>query len=102
MKVELLAIEKYDISEIELPLLIKTFKIKYPGMFRPKSASVRNVGDYSGVLRRIEPFSRNMTLDLHIQIIPKYLGELIGDKFILEREIKESTFSQTLIVNKKV
>lgn len=102
MTVRSTAIERYDISEIDIRRLMKTLQLKHPHLFEGRMNSFRMLIDHGKILARTEQFSKSMKLELDVQIIPNSNPSIIYEKYRFEKEIKESTFSHTWIVRLQV
>jgi hypothetical protein len=93
------AIEKYIISEFELRKLSDHLKEARPYLFKTAGRSSRNIKDNSRILAQIQTFSKNVNLDLRVYILPHANNKFILNRYKIEREIKESTFSHTYMVS---
>lgn len=98
MKVKSKAIEKYLISEFELRKLSDHLKEARPYLFKATGRSSRSIRDHSRLLAQIQSFSKNINFDLRIYILPHANSKFILNRYKIEREIKESTFSHTYMV----
>ena len=93
------AIEKYIVSEFELRKLAEHLKETRPYLFKSNPRSSRSFRDHSRLLAKIQTFSMNISFDLQVFILPHASTKLILDKYKIDREIKESTFSHTYVVS---
>lgn len=98
-KVALSAIEKYAITEFEIRKLADHLKEVRPYLFKSNPRSSRSIRDHSRLLAKIQSVSKNICFDLRIFIMPNVNSKLVLDKYKIDREIKESTFSHTYVVD---
>lgn len=98
MKVNLSAIEKYIVSEFELRKLTNQLKETRPYLFKSNPRSSRSFRDHSRLVAKIQTFSKNISFDLQVYILPHASTKVILDKYKIDKEIKESTFSNTYVV----
>ncbi len=93
-----LAIEKFTISEFEIRRLTEFLKEARPHIFKLSGRSTRSFRDHSRVLARVSSFSKQINFELPVHILSNISDKYILDKYKIEREIKESTFSHTYVV----
>ena len=84
--------------EIDKRRLITTLQQKNPLLFPPKTVSSRSIPTHSAILTRIEKYSKRMSLELSVLMVPATDKTLINEKYAFVKEIKESTFSHTWVV----